>query len=67
MRLVSERELAVVLGSLAGTAVIWGHDASGQAEQIISQVAHPAAREQLSEAAASLGLRALLGACGGNG
>jgi acyl-CoA hydrolase len=24
-----------------GAAVIWGHDASGQAEQIISQVAHP--------------------------
>src|SRR5579863_6930862 len=27
-----------------GTAVIWGHDASGQAEQLIGQVAHPAAR-----------------------
>jgi acyl-CoA hydrolase len=41
-----------------GTAVIWGHDASGQAEQIIGQVAHPAAREHLREAAASLALRA---------
>jgi len=41
-----------------GAAVIWGHDASGQAEQIIGQVAHPAAREHLREAAASLGLRA---------
>jgi acyl-CoA hydrolase len=33
-----------------GTAVIWGHDASGQADQIISRVAHPSAREQLREA-----------------
>ena len=41
-----------------GTAVIWGHDASGQAQQIIDQVAHPAARERLWEAAVSLGLRA---------
>jgi acyl-CoA hydrolase len=41
-----------------GTAVIWGHDASAQAEQIIGQVVHPAAREQLWAAAASLGLRA---------
>ena len=41
-----------------GTAVIWGHDAFGQAEQIIGQVAHPAARDRLREAAVSLGLRA---------
>jgi acyl-CoA hydrolase len=41
-----------------GTAVIWGHDASGQAEQIIDQVAHPSARERLRDEAASLGLRA---------
>jgi acyl-CoA hydrolase len=40
-----------------GTAVIWGHDASGQAQQIIGQVAHPSARERLREGAASLGLR----------
>ena len=39
-----------------GAAVIWGQDASSQAEQIIGQVAHPAAREHLREAAASLGL-----------
>jgi acyl-CoA hydrolase len=30
-----------------GTAAIWGHDASDQAEQIISRVAHPAARDEL--------------------
>jgi acyl-CoA hydrolase len=41
-----------------GTAVIWGNDASGQAEQIIGQVAHPAAREQLREEAVALGLDA---------
>ena len=40
-----------------GTAVIWGQDASGQAQQIIDQVAHPAARDQLRDAAASLALR----------
>ena len=39
-----------------GTAVIWGHDASGQAEQIISQVAHPSAREELRRAGRGLGL-----------
>jgi len=39
-----------------GAAVIWGHDASGQAEQIIGQVAHPKAREQLLESGRSLGL-----------
>jgi acyl-CoA hydrolase len=40
-----------------GTAVIWGHDASGQAQQIIGQVAHPSARERLRDEAVSLGLR----------
>jgi acyl-CoA hydrolase len=40
-----------------GTAVIWGHDASGQAEQIIEHVAHPSVRQQLREAGRSLGLR----------
>jgi acyl-CoA hydrolase len=39
-----------------GTAVIWGHDASGQADQIISRVAHPSVREQLREAGRELGL-----------
>jgi acyl-CoA hydrolase len=39
-----------------GTAVIWGHDAVQQAEQIISQVAHPSARESLTEAGRRLGL-----------
>ncbi len=39
-----------------GTAVIWGHDASGQAEQIISQVAHPSVREELRQAGRELGL-----------
>jgi len=40
-----------------GTAAIWGHDASGQAEQIIGDVAHPSAREYLRESGRSLGLR----------
>jgi acyl-CoA hydrolase len=39
-----------------GTAVIWGHDASAQAGQIISHVAHPSAREQLRQAGRELGL-----------
>jgi acyl-CoA hydrolase len=33
-----------------GTAAIWGHDASEQAGQIIAQVAHPSARDELREA-----------------
>ena len=33
-----------------GTAAIWGHDASGQAEQMITQVAHPRVRGELREA-----------------
>jgi acyl-CoA hydrolase len=40
-----------------GAAVIWGHDATGQAEQIIDHVAHPSARQQLRESARSLSLR----------
>jgi len=39
-----------------GTAAIWGHDLSGQAGQIISQVAHPSVREELREAGRGLGL-----------
>ncbi len=38
-----------------GTAAIWGNDASTQAAQIISQVAHPAAREELLAAGRGLG------------
>jgi acyl-CoA hydrolase len=38
-----------------GTAAIWGHDACGQAEQIISQVAHPRVRDELREAGRALG------------
>jgi len=40
-----------------GTAGIWGHDASAQAEQIITQVAHPAARDGLHEAGRRLGFQ----------
>jgi len=40
-----------------GTAGIWGHDASAQAEQIITQVAHPAARDGLREAGRRLGFQ----------
>ena len=40
-----------------GTAVSWGHDASGQAEEIIEHVAHSSVRQQLREVGRSLGLR----------
>jgi acyl-CoA hydrolase len=40
-----------------GTAAIWGHDASEQAEQIITQVAHPRVRGELREAGRALGFR----------
>jgi acyl-CoA hydrolase len=40
-----------------GTAAIWGNDASTQAAQIIEQVAHPDARDELREAAGGLGFR----------
>jgi acyl-CoA hydrolase len=40
-----------------GTAAVWGHDASAQAEQIIDQVAHPSAREELRRAGRDLGFR----------
>jgi acyl-CoA hydrolase len=39
-----------------GAAAIWGHDAPGQAQQIIGHVAHPSVREQLQEACCTLGL-----------
>ena len=39
-----------------GTAVIWGHDASGQAEQVSRQVAHSSVREELRQAGRDLGL-----------
>jgi acyl-CoA hydrolase len=40
-----------------GTATIWGNDARTQAEQIIDQVAHPSARDELREAGRGLGFR----------
>jgi acyl-CoA hydrolase len=40
-----------------GTAAIWGHDAAAQAEQIITQVAHPSVRDGLREAGRELGFR----------
>jgi len=40
-----------------GTAALWGHDASAQAEQIISKVAHPSARDNLRRAGRELGFR----------
>jgi acyl-CoA hydrolase len=46
-----------VIVSEQGAALIWGHDASGQADQIISHVAHPSAREELRRAGRGLGLR----------
>ncbi len=47
------------LVSEQGTAAIWGHDSSSQAEQIITQVAHPSAREELRTAGRELGFRVL--------
>jgi acyl-CoA hydrolase len=41
-----------------GTAAIWGHDASDQAENIITQVAHPSVRDELRTAGKGLGFRA---------
>ncbi len=41
-----------------GTAAIWGNSQSEQAEQIITQVAHPEVREELWEEAAALNLLA---------
>jgi len=40
-----------------GTATIWGHDAATQAAQIIDEVAHPSARDELRYAAHGLGFR----------
>ncbi len=40
-----------------GTAAIWGNDASTQAAQIIGQVAHPSARDELLHAGRQLGFR----------
>jgi acyl-CoA hydrolase len=40
-----------------GTAAIWGHDASDQAEHIIIQVAHPSVRDELRAAGRELGFR----------
>jgi acyl-CoA hydrolase len=40
-----------------GTAAIWGHDASEQAGQIITQVAHPRARDELRVAGRARGFR----------
>ena len=42
-----------------GAAAVWGHDASGQAEQIIGGVAHPSVRQELREAGRHLRLRLL--------
>ncbi|TYB41898.1 acetyl-CoA hydrolase/transferase family protein [Actinomadura chibensis] len=38
-----------------GTATIWGHDAASQAQQIVDQVAHPSARDDLREQGRRLG------------
>jgi acyl-CoA hydrolase len=40
-----------------GTAAIWGRDAATQAGQIIDQVAHPSARDELWQAGRELGFR----------
>lgn len=40
-----------------GTAAIWGYDAFAQAEQIIDQVAHPSARDELRKAGRGLGFQ----------
>ena len=38
-----------------GTAPVWGHDASAQAEAIITRAAHPSARDELRAAGRELG------------
>ncbi|MGW4640235.1 acetyl-CoA hydrolase/transferase family protein [Sphaerisporangium sp. NPDC004334] len=38
-----------------GAAAIWGHDAAGQAQQLLDKVAHPDARDELREAGRRLG------------
>lgn len=48
-----------VIVSEQGAALIWGHDTSGQADQIISHVAHPSVREDLRRAGRRLGLHVL--------
>jgi acyl-CoA hydrolase len=40
-----------------GTAAIWGLHAAAQAGQLISEVAHPSAREELTESGRRLGFR----------
>jgi len=40
-----------------GTATIWGNDATEQATQIITHVAHPSVRDELQEAGRGLGFR----------
>ncbi|MBW8485572.1 acetyl-CoA hydrolase/transferase family protein [Actinomadura parmotrematis] len=40
-----------------GAAEIWGHDASGQAQQIIDRAAHPSARDGLRDEGRRLGFR----------
>jgi acyl-CoA hydrolase len=40
-----------------GTAAIWGHDSSSQAEQIITQIAHPRMRDELRRTGRELGFR----------
>ena len=43
-------------GNLEGAATVWGNDAVSQAEQIIDNVAHPSARDELREQGRELGL-----------
>ncbi len=43
-----------------GTAAIWGQDASSQAEQIITRIAHPRVRDELRQAGRELGFRSEL-------
>ncbi|MFF5262402.1 acetyl-CoA hydrolase/transferase family protein [Actinomadura viridis] len=38
-----------------GTAAVWGHDASAQAQQIVDRVAHPSVRGELREEGRRLG------------
>jgi acyl-CoA hydrolase len=40
-----------------GTAAIWRHEASEQAGQIITEVAHPRVRDELREAGRALGFQ----------
>lgn len=49
--------LSFFLCRRAGHGGVWGRDSSSQAEQIITEIAHPSARDELRSAGRDLGFR----------